>query len=339
MNRRQFLGAGLQGAAALAVWRWAGLAWADGPTALADAPAAGQSVVGLARGDHLYLPGPVLAPPGVYPEGKLDWNVVETIVAGASAAAGVASPWRLFDPADRVGLMVDVADPPLALILVEAVLEQLVDAGLAPNRLFIFSGREADLFAAGFALGSDSGSGVSVFGADEIGYRGDFSRIVLDRCDKLVNLARLRPHAQLGMTGAVFNCLNAVDEPTRFDLLAHPDDVGSVVAKKVLADKLVLHLLDCTTPDWALPAPAAAAKLHWEYRGLLCAHDPVALDSVGRQILEAKRAQIKGAPWPLDPAPTYLQTATTRWHVGQSDPANIAVKAVGDRADMLIAAG
>jgi hypothetical protein len=346
MNRREFLGAGLQGAAALAAWGWGGLALAAEPAAgaRADQSRSGPSLVGLARGDHLYLPGPVIAPPGVYPQGKLDWSVVETLVGGATAAAGVASPWRLFDPADRVGLMVDVADPPLDLGLVEAVLEQLVNAGLSPTQLFIFSGRESDLFAAGFALGSQSGSGVSVFGADALGYRDDFSRLLLDRCDKLVNFARLRPHAQLGMTGAVCNCLNAVEETTRFDLLAHPDDLGSLLARRALADLLVLHLLDATAPDYAVTTPSApgapaATPARWEYRGLLCAHDPVALDTVGKEILEAKRAQIKGAPWPLDPAPTYLQAATSRWRVGQSDPAKIAVKAVGDRTDMLIAGG
>jgi hypothetical protein len=71
---------------------------------------------------------------------------------------------------------------------------------------------------------------------------------------------------------------------------------------------------------------------------MLCAHDPVAVDEVGRQILEAKRAQVKGAPWPLNPAPTYLDAAARRYHLGQADPARITVKAVGDRTDLLIPA-
>jgi hypothetical protein len=275
----------------------------------------------------------------------LDWDVIKFLVTGSAGAAGVPTPWQPFDPADRVAVMVDVAREPVPLIIIEAVLEQLVQAGLSPTRLFIFAAKESDLFAAGLALGSESGSGVRVFGADAVGYRGGYSRLVLDQCDKIVNLARLRPHAQLGMTGALFNSLNAADAETRFAVLARPDDLGAVVAKKVLADKLVLHLLDCTQPDYAVPPPAAAdaraptSPPRWEYRGLLCSHDPVAVDEVGKQILEAKRALVKGAPWPLNPAPTYLAAAARRWRVGQADPARISVTAVGDRTDLLIQAG
>ncbi len=72
---------------------------------------------------------------------------------------------------------------------------------------------------------------------------------------------------------------------------------------------------------------------------MLCSRDPVALDVVGKQILEAKRAQVKGAPWPLEPPPDYLEAADRTWRVGRADPALIAVKAVGDGSDRLIEAG
>jgi hypothetical protein len=341
MTRREFLGAGLWGGLALAGWRWVG-------PVFAEPPPAPPSLVGLARGDHLYLPGPVYAPPGVYPEGKLDWNVMDFLVKGSAGAAGFPSPWKLFDPTDRVAVMIDAAPPPLPLIMVEAVLEQLVQAGLAPPRLFIFSAKESDLFAAGFSLGAESGSGVRVYGADAVGYRGGYSRMVLDQCDKIISVARLRLNAELGMTGALFNCLNAVDAPTRFGVLARPGDLGSVAAHRVLADKLVLHFLDCTQPNYALEPPAEAgasgsanappARPRWEYRGMLCSADPVAVDETGKQILEAKRAAGKGEAWPLEPAPAYLEAAARVWKVGQADPARIIVKAVGDRTDLLIAA-
>ncbi len=340
MTRREFLSAGVRGALVLAAWRTAGGVFAQ------ETPPPPPVAVGLARGDHLYLPGPVYAPPGIYPEGKLDWQIVEFLIRGAIGAAGLSLPLKLFDPADRVGVMIDATPPPLPLILVEAVLEQLVAAGVAPQRLFIFSAKESDLFAAGFSLGAESGSGVRVYGADALGYRGGYSRLLLDQCDKVVNVARLRPSAQLGMTGAVFNCLNAVDAPTRFGLLGKPEDIGSVPARLALADKLVLHFLDCTHLDYAVPAPPAEGepptppptRPRWEYRGMLCSRDPVAMDEVGKQILEAKRAAVQGEPWPLDPAPTYLEAASRVWKIGQSDPTRLAVKAVGDRNDLLITA-
>ncbi|HEY3396276.1 MAG TPA: DUF362 domain-containing protein [Armatimonadota bacterium] len=300
------------------------------------APPPVLSPVGLARADHLYLPGPVFAPAGVYPSGKVDWEVVDGLVKNSSHALGLASPWPLFQQTDRVALMVDVADPPVELMLVEAVLEQIIQAGVRPENLFIFSARESDLFAAGFALG-DSGPGVRVYGADRAGYRGGYSRLVLDQCDKIVNLACLRPHAVLGMTGALYNCLSAVDPPTMFRLLASPPEIGSVLARPPLAGRVVLHLLDCTNPFYELPT-AADPKPRWEYRGLLCSRDPVALDALGRQLLEAKRALVKGAPWPLTPAPDYVQAAADQWKIGRADPEHLQLKVVGDRTDLLLPA-
>ncbi len=337
MTRREFLSAGAQGVLALAAWPLLGEALAQ------EAPA--RVPVGLARSDHLYLPGPVYAPPGVYPEGKLDWQVVDFLVRNSLAAAGFSLPLPLFQPADRVAVMIDAAPPAVALIMVEAFLEQLVAAGVAPERIFIFSAKESELFAAGFSLGADSGSPVRVYGADALGYRGGYSRLLLDQCDKVVNVARLRPNAQLGMTGALFNCLNAVDAPTRFGVLAEPENLGSVLVRYVLAGKLVLHFLDCTHLDYALAplsaggeeASAAPARPRWEYRGMLCSQDPVALDVVGARILEAKRAAVRGEPWPLEPPPTYVAAAARRWKLGQCDPDLLAVKLLGDPTDVLIA--
>lgn len=329
MTRREFLKAGLAGAAALVAYRWLNNTGAAEPP-----PPTPPSVVGLARADHLYLPGPVYAPPGVYPEGKLDWQVVDLLVRDSARLAGFPSPWPMFAPTDRVAVMVDAAEPAVPLITVEAVLEQLVQAGLAPERLFIFAAREADLFAAGFSLSAE-GPTVRAYGADAAGYRGGFSRLVLDRCDKIVNLARLRPHPRLGMTGVLYNYLNAMDPTTRFAVLESPEQLGAVAARRQLADKMALHFLDCTHPFYRLPQ-GEEPKPKWEYRGLLCGRDPVAVDVVGRQILEAKRAEVAGQPCPLEPAPAYLEVAAKKWKVGQAEPDQIRLEFAGDRREALI---
>lgn len=293
------------------------------------------TLVGLARADHLYLPGPTYAPPGIYPFGKLDWDVVSALVEDSATAAGVPAPWTLFSPADHVAVMVDTADPPASLLLVEAVLEQIVDAGVAPDRIFVFSGEEAALFAAGFSLNGD-GPGVRCYGADAMGYRGGTSRLVLDMCDKIVNLAALHPHPALGMTGALFNYLNALDPTKRMAVLQEPDTLGSVGRNRQLAGRVVLSFLDCTHPAYEAGDAATVLKSRWEYRGMLCSRDPVAADVMGRQILEAKRAQVKGEPWPLEPAASYLEAATARYRFGVTDRAQIRLVTVGDTTDLLL---
>jgi len=63
----------------------------------------------------------------------------------------------------------------------------------------------------------------------------------------------------------------------------------------------------------------------WPYNGLLVSADPVALDYVGWQILEQKRAE-KGMKslLALERAPKYIATAADAQHrLGTSDPARI----------------
>jgi hypothetical protein len=290
------------------------------------------AVVGLARADHLYLSGPTYAPPGIYPYGKLDWDVVSALVEDSATAAGLPTPWTLFKPTDRVAVMIDTADPPVPLITVEAVLEQLVRAGVSTDRIFLFSSEEAALFAAGFSLRSE-GNGVRCYGADAMGYRGGTSRLVLDMCDKIINLAVVHPHATVGMAGALFNYLNALDPTKRIALLQQPDTLGSLGLNRQIASRVVLNYLDCTHPAYEAGDAATMARTRWEYRGMICSRDAVAADTIGREILEAKRAQVKGEAWPLEPAPGYLEAAMTRYRVGISDRTKIRLVTVGASAE------
>jgi hypothetical protein len=302
---------------------------------VAEEEDAALAQVGLARSDHLYLPGPVYAPPGVYPEGKIDWEVVSTLVPESARAAGLAVPWDLFAPRDRVAVMIDATPPAVPIILVEAVLTQLVEAGLPTSQLFIFSADERDLYAAGFSL-RDSGPGVRSYGSDSVGFRGGISRLVLDQCDHIVSVSRLRPHPQLGMTGAVANYLNAVEPPWRHRVRENPEEEIVSVAKNVrLRQRMALHLVDCTHLPYALADETEEEDPRWLYRGLLCSTDPVAVDVVATQLLEAKRQEVRGCPWPLDPAPSYLEAAADNG-MGTFCREEIELTRWGDEEDVLL---
>jgi hypothetical protein len=60
------------------------------------------------------------------------------------------------------------------------------------------------------------------------------------------------------------------------------------------------------------------------------------VDVVGRQILEGKRAEVAGQPWPLEPPPVYLEIAARKWKVGQAEPDQIRLEFAGDRREALI---
>ncbi len=292
----------------------------------------GPATVGLARGDHVYLPDSPLTPKFIYPEGKIDYEVVTTLLSRAVTAwSGEQEPedfWRqYFSPNDRVGLMIDVQEPPIPIIVVEAIIEQLVLVGVRTDNILIFSGDERDLFAAGFSLRHDR-PGVKCYGAASVGYRHSLTRILADMCDKVINLAYLHPHAQLGMTGAIHNHLSCVPPADVKQVVSEPRQLASVAAQPLVRQKVIFHFLLALHPYYAAPT-AANPSPRWEYAGLLLSSDPVALDTVGLDILTAKRREVGLEPAEPEAARNYLQAACAEYFLGQSNPDLITVVTIG----------
>ena len=289
----------------------------------------GPATVGVARADHLYLPDSPLVAKFVYPEGKIDYKVVTTLVSRAVTAWSGQPPkdfWsQNFHPNDRVGLMIDVQTPPVPIVLVEALIEQLVSARVRTDDILIFSGDERDLFRAGFSLRHDR-PGVKCYGAASTGYRHSLSRILIDRCDKIINLACLRPHKQLGMTGAVYNHLCCVPPAIAQQVCATSRELASVAARPLVKAKVVLHFLAVLHPYYAVPT-ASNSQPRWQYAGLLLSSDPVALDTVGLDILTTKRRE-EGLGPPAGAA-DYLQAAYQQHRLGQCNRDLITVVTIG----------
>ncbi len=292
----------------------------------------GPATVGVARTDHVYLPDSALVPKFIYPQGKIDYEVVTTLLRRAVTAwSGEEQPtdfWtQYFGPNDQVGLMIDVQEPPVPIIMVEAIIQQLVAARVKTGNILIFSGDERDLFAAGFSVQQDR-PGVKCYGAASVGYRHGLSRILVDMCDKVINVAYLHPHAQLGMTGAVYNHLACVPPAAANQVVAQPCELASVAAQPLVRRRVVLHFLVALDPYYAVPT-AADPPPRWEYAGLLLSSDPVALDTVGLEILTNKRREEGIEPAEPEVAGDYLQAACEEHFLGQSDPDLITVVTVG----------
>jgi len=295
----------------------------------------GPATVGLARADHVYLPDSIFTLKFAYPEGKIDYNVLELLFQHAVTAFSGQQPndfWtQNFLPNERVALMIDVSDPPIPPIVVEAVIQQLVSAGIKPENILIFARDERDLFAAGFSLDHDR-PGVKAYGAASLGYRKGISRILLDMCDKVINVAVLRPHPQLGMTGAVYNHLACAPVTVAKQVTADPQQLASVAARPLVNQKVVLHFLVALDPFYAVPTDAQA-RPRWEYAGLLLGSDPVAVDTVGLEILTAKRNEEGIEPAEPLTARQYLEAACDQYRLGQSNREDVTVVTIGPGAE------
>ncbi len=289
--------------------------------------APGPATVGLARADHVYLPDSIFVPKFAYPEGKIDYDILELLLRRAVTAWSGQQPddfWtQNFLPNDRVGLMIDVQEPSVPPIMVEVIIRQLVSARVRTENILIFAADERDLFAAGFSLDHDR-PGVKAYGAASLGYRNDISRILIDMCDKIINVATLRPHSQFGMTGAVYNHLACAPATVAKQVTADPRQLASVAARALINQKVILHFLVALHPFYAVPTEAQPEP-RWEYAGLLLASDPVAVDIVGLEILTAKRTEEGIEPAEPPVARQYLDAASDEYRLGQADRDKITV--------------
>ncbi len=292
-----------------------------------------SSRVCVSRGERVLLPPSVLAPSWVYPEGKLDYFVVEGLldkaVASLTGETSVRTAWsQLFRPSDRVGVQIDVPTLPVHQALIEAVIRRLTRAGVSTSNIIIYAGDENALFYAGFDLRHD-GDGVQVMGSDSEGFRGGLSRIVLDYCTAIINLSRLRVDPQIGMSGALANCLAAVPHVERERLRRAPETLAAAAARATLRRKLRLHIMDALQPAYEPSASSAALPTTWVYGGVLASYDPVAMDIVGREILLEKLRETDPQATELQPPVTYLEPACERYHLGQCDRAKIEIVTIG----------
>ncbi len=299
--------------------------------ALAEPSLSRSSTVALARTDRITVRDTPFSPSWLYPEGRIDYasidRVLKEAVAHAVGTETAAEAWReLLNPTDRVGIQFDVKGMAARDVMLEALIRQIMDAGVPLRNIVIYAGEEADLFRAGFSL-SGRAPGARVMASDSMGYRRGVSRVVLDTCSKIVNISRLRVDPDLGMYGALANCLESVPNVERVRARRDPTHVAEAASGATLRRKTVLHIVDALRPGYA-PTDDGRRFETWEFRGVLASTDPVALDAVARDILQEKRKEILGEDRYELEVP-YIEAATERLRLGNSSPDRIEVVSIG----------
>lgn len=296
------------------------------------ASADARAHVCVARAENILMPESPLAPPFIYPEGKLDYKVVEKLLDDAllalSGAGSAREAWNArFSPTDRVGIQIDVGPLPVHKTLLEAVTLRLIACGVEQSNIIVYSGEESALFRAGFDLSGAAGR-IRVMGADAEGYRKGISRIVLDHCSAIINLARLRTDQRVGISGALTNCLSAVPYEERERLLRNPEALPAAAAIASLKVKTRLHIVDALRPGLG-PGEEPNTMQTWTYGGVMVADDPVALDVVGHEVLLSRLREADPAVTCLTPPVVYLLPAQKRYRLGVADLDDIELTQIG----------
>lgn len=162
------------------------------------------------------------------------------------------------------------------------------------------------------------------------------ARQSLASCDALVNARPLRTHHWAGVGGCLKNPIMFAEDPSFY----HPDlcaDLGSLWSLPAIKDKVKLNVLLVLTPQFLTRGPHHFDPRYvWPYKGILLSTDPVAVDSVGVRLLDAKRKLVLEEERPLTQLAHHVRIAGEKHKLGVADPARIDLVKIGWDKDLLI---
>ncbi len=239
--------------------------------------------------------------------GDVVQRMLDTAVTALTGAAGAAAAWRaIVRPDDVVGIKSNgwpYLHTPREL---EAAIEtRLVEAGVARANIAI----------------------------DDQGIR---ANPVFRRSTALINTRPMRTHHWAGVGSLIKNYIMFVPDPPSY----HPDscaDIATIWSLPDVKGKTRLNVLVLLTPQFHGVGPHSYSPQYvWPYFGLAVGFDPVAVDSVGLRIIEAKRRDFFQDDRPLSPPAKHIGLADTRHRLGTADPAKIDLVRLGDREGSLI---
>ncbi len=166
--------------------------------------------------------------------------------------------------------------------------------------------------------------------------RGVLDNPVFTKATALINVRPMRTHAWSGVGSLLKNYIMFTDKPFSY----HGDscaDLAAIWKLPHVAGKTKLNILVMITPLFHGVGPHHFNKKYtWEYKGIIAGFDPVAVDSVGLRILQAKRREYFGEDTPLNPPAKHIMMADTRHHLGTADPNKIDLVKLGWQDDILI---
>jgi uncharacterized protein (DUF362 family) len=234
----------------------------------------------------------------------------------------------LFKPTERIAIKVNAFQNSTIWThapLVQAVTNSLVETGHPAEQIVIYDTTSIELETAGFTLNQD-GPGVRCYGTDgsyEKGWKvGDvdvqLSTILLE-CDALINMPVLKSHMIAAMTYSLKNHYGTVSSPGSLhgsinDKVAQLNALPEIKGKTrlVIGDALEANLRYSNSwPYW---------KADWKGDSILMSYDPVAVDTVGAQILGAA---LENEEFTSRAIAGFDEAA--KLELGTNDPANINV--------------
>ena len=210
------------------------------------------------------------------------------------------SAWkRLVKPSDTVGIKTNVwSNLPTTPEVENALRKRVLDTGVPESRVAV---RDRGVVRDPFFIGATA----------------------------LINARPMRTHSWSGVGTCLKNYIMFVERPPDY----HADscaDLAAIWKLPIVRDKTRLNVLVMFTPLFHSAGPHDFNPQYtWEYRGVIVGFDPVAVDSTGVRLIEAKRLEYFGEERPINPPPKHIFLADTRHHLGTADSQKIDLRKIG----------
>ncbi|HDT14254.1 MAG TPA: DUF362 domain-containing protein [Candidatus Aminicenantes bacterium] len=223
------------------------------------------------------------------------------VLTGVTGETDTKTAWlKLFGPKDVIGLVPTPFMNPTHDELIEVVTETLVEAGVPAGNIRKAQGRSVDLAP----------------------------------ITALVCMPGLKAHWLTGTGTVIKNYILYSGAPRNYHY-ADSAKLGEIWNLPQVKGKTKLVLVDALRPVCD-KGPQFDPRYRWPYRGLIAGIDPVAVEAVGLKIIQAKRDEMRGEPWPLQPPPICVEAAEKVYKLGTSDLAKIDIKTVGWTEGLLV---
>ena len=238
--------------------------------------------------------------------------------------------WRgFFEPGDVVGIKVNPVGQPHVIsdaTVVREIIAGLDSAGVKRQDIVVYDRYRKQFLQAGFDKWLPEGVRMSSavedydgvqqgidgydpdhymdmaltlpgYAVDEVKARRSYAaRFITREINKLINLPVLKDHQSAGVTLALKNMShglvnNVCRSHSSSSLNACNAFIPAVVSMPVIRNKAVLHILDGVKGLYH-GGPSARPQFVWEHHTLYFATDPVALDHIGWEVIDAKRVSV-----------------------------------------------
>ena len=247
-----------------------------------------------------------------------------------------AEAWKkLFKPSDIVGIKVNSFCGKGASTHPEVVAPVIVGlklAGVKDENIIVWEWLDRHLISGGFRINRADGPFLCYGTEDDFeeqpttvgGFSGRLSKILTQKITALINIPVLKDHAGAGITCVMKNHYGSIHNPSE----CHGNNCTPYIAElnsiPAIRDKTRLVICDALKP-LANGGPPLNPDYIWPHGTIHVGTDPVALDYLGWQVIDARRKEI-GLPSLADAGrpPRWIATAAAMG-LGTNDPTRMEI--------------